>query len=99
MTDGRPSFEPLALEESEERAAASGIPRILANPNVFRVLLHHPPVADIFARLVTAVVLDGDLEPRLRRLEQTETDPWVRFELSRQPPSPAGYEFTGELPF
>jgi alkylhydroperoxidase family enzyme len=68
MTDGRPSFEPLALEESEERASANGIPRILANPNVFRVLLHHPPVADIFARLVNAVVLDGTLDPRLREM-------------------------------
>jgi alkylhydroperoxidase family enzyme len=68
MTDGRPSFEPLAPEESEERASASGIPAILAKPNVFRVLLHHPPVADIFARLVTAVVLDGTLDPRLREM-------------------------------
>jgi alkylhydroperoxidase family enzyme len=68
MTDGRPSFEPLALEESEERASASGIPTILANPNVFRVLLHHPPVADIFAQLVKAVVLDGTLDPRLREM-------------------------------
>jgi alkylhydroperoxidase family enzyme len=68
MTDGRPSFEPLALEESEERASASGIPAILANPNVFRVLLHHPPVADIFAQLVKAVVLEGDLDPRLREM-------------------------------
>jgi alkylhydroperoxidase family enzyme len=68
MTDGRPSFEPLALEESEQRASASGMPSILANPNVFRVLLHHPPVADIFARLVTAVVLDGTLDPRLREM-------------------------------
>ena len=68
MTDGRPSFEPLAPEESEERASASGIPTILAKPNVFRVLLHHPPVADIFARLVKAVVLEGDLDPRLREM-------------------------------
>jgi hypothetical protein len=44
MSDGRPSSEPLALEESEERASASGLPRSLAAPNVFRVLLHHPPV-------------------------------------------------------
>jgi alkylhydroperoxidase family enzyme len=68
MTDGRPSFEPLALSEAEERASASGIPKILAHPNVFRVLLHHPPVADIFARLVQAVVLDGTLDPRLREM-------------------------------
>ena len=44
----------------------------------------------------------ADLEPRLRRLEQTETDPWVRFELSWQPPSsrefwyPAAQGFTEE---
>ena len=31
------------------------------------------------------------LEPRLRQLEETETDPWVRFELSWQPPSLAGF--------
>jgi hypothetical protein len=47
----------------------------------------------------------ADLEPRLRQLDETETDPWVRFELSWQPPasggfrSPAAHEFTGELPF
>jgi alkylhydroperoxidase family enzyme len=68
VTDGRPSFEPLAPEESEERASACGIPTIHANPNVFRVLLHHPPVADTFARLVKAVVLDGTLDPRLREM-------------------------------
>jgi len=45
------------------------------------------------------------LEPRLRQLEGAETDPWVRFELSRQPPSPGGFrspaaqDFTEEPPF
>ena len=45
------------------------------------------------------------LEPRLRQLEETETDPWVRFQLSRQPLSSGGFcsqtaqEFTEELPF
>ena len=45
------------------------------------------------------------LEPRLRQMEETETDPWVRFELSWQPPSLAGFrspaaqEFTEEPPF
>jgi hypothetical protein len=45
------------------------------------------------------------LEPRLRQLEEAETDPWVRSELSWQPPSsggfrsPAAQEFTEEPPF
>ena len=53
---------------------------------------------------VTVVRLAG-LEPRLRQLEETETDPWVRFELSWQPPSlggfrsPAAQVFTEEPPF
>jgi alkylhydroperoxidase family enzyme len=50
------------------RATAAGIPTVLAGPNVFRVLLHHPPVADVFAQLVKAVVLDGTLDPRLREM-------------------------------
>jgi hypothetical protein len=78
----------------------------------------HPPgsLGDAAARLlddtdpllrlhgVTVVRLAG-LEPRLRQLEETETDPWVRFELSWQPPSlggfrsPAAQVFTEEPPF
>jgi alkylhydroperoxidase family enzyme len=50
------------------RASDLGIPTILARPNVFRVLLHHPPVANVFAQLVQAVVLDGSLHPRLREM-------------------------------
>jgi alkylhydroperoxidase family enzyme len=68
MTDGRPVFAPLPRDEAVARATAAGIPTVLANPNVFRVLLHHPPVADVFARLVQAVVLDGTLDPRLREM-------------------------------
>ena len=68
MTDGRPSFPPLPPDEAVARATAAGIPTVLANPNVFRVLLHHPPVADVFARLVQAIVLDGTLDPRLREM-------------------------------
>ena len=68
MTEGRPLFPPLPRDEAEARATAAGIPTVLANPNVFRVLLHHPPVADVFARLVQAVVLKGSLDPRLREM-------------------------------
>ena len=45
------------------------------------------------------------LEPRLRQLEEMETDPWVRFQLSWQPPTPGGFwspaaqGFTDEPPF
>jgi alkylhydroperoxidase family enzyme len=68
MTDGRPLFAPLSRDEAVARATSAGIPTVLANPNVFRVLLHHPPVADVFARLVQVVVLDGTLDPRLREM-------------------------------
>jgi alkylhydroperoxidase family enzyme len=68
MTNGRPSFPPLPPEEAVARSTAAGIPMDLAHSNVSRVLLHHPPVAEVFARLVQAVVLDGTLDPRLREM-------------------------------
>jgi alkylhydroperoxidase family enzyme len=77
MTNGRPSFPPLPPDEALARATAAGIPTVLANPNVFRVLLHHPPVADIFARLVQAVVLEGSLDPGLREMAIMRAA-WIR---------------------
>jgi alkylhydroperoxidase family enzyme len=68
MSNGRPLFAPLPEDEAVVRANAAGIPSILANANVFRVLLHHPPIADVFARLVQAVILVGNLDPRLREM-------------------------------
>ncbi len=58
-------------------AREAGIPEMLAGPNVFRVLLRHPPVADIVAKLVQAVVLDSVLDARLRELAIMRTA-WLR---------------------
>jgi alkylhydroperoxidase family enzyme len=77
MTDGRPSFPPLPHDQAVERATDAGIPTVLAGPNVFRVLLHHPPVAEVFAQLVQAVVLEGTLDPRLREMAIMRTA-WLR---------------------
>ena len=68
MNNGRPSFDPLPEDESMVRAKAPGIPTILAKANVFRVLLNHPPIADVFARVVRAVILEGNLDPRQREM-------------------------------
>jgi hypothetical protein len=62
----RPALPPLAPEEARAAALAAGIPEMLAGPNVFRVLLRHPPVARIVADLVQAVVLHSVLDARLR---------------------------------
>jgi alkylhydroperoxidase family enzyme len=77
MTDDRPELPPLAHEEARQRARDAGIPEVLAGPNVFRALLHHPPVAKIFTALVEAVVLDSVLDPRLRELAILRAA-WVR---------------------
>jgi alkylhydroperoxidase family enzyme len=73
----RPAVPPLAPEEAREAALAAGIPEMLAAPNVFRVLLRHPPVAQIVADLVQAVVLHSVLDARLRELAIMRTG-WLR---------------------
>lgn len=64
----RPALPPLSPDDAVAAARAAGIPEMLAAPNVFRVLLRHPPVARIVADLVQAVVLDSVLDARLREL-------------------------------
>jgi 4-carboxymuconolactone decarboxylase len=73
----RPALPPLAHEDALAAARDAGIPEMLAAPNVFRVLLRHPPVADIVAQLVQAVVLDSVLDARLRELAIMRTA-WLR---------------------
>jgi len=73
----RPALPPLAPEEARAAALAAGIPEMLAGPNVFRVLLRHPPVARIVADLVQAVVLHSVLDARLRELAIMRTG-WLR---------------------
>ena len=79
MTSGadRPTLPPLSSEDALAAARGAGIPEMLAAPNVFRVLLRHPPVADIVAKLVQAVVLDSVLDARLRELAIMRTA-WLR---------------------
>jgi alkylhydroperoxidase family enzyme len=77
MTARRPALPPLSPEEARAAAIAAGIPEMLAGPNVFRVLLRHPPVADIVAKLVQAVVLDSVLDARVRELAIMRTA-WLR---------------------
>ena len=73
----RPALPPLAPDEALAAARDAGIPEMLAAPNVFRVLLRHPPVARIVADLVQAVVLNSVLDARLRELAIMRTA-WLR---------------------
>ena len=77
MATRRPALPPLAPDAAVAAAREAGIPEMLAGPNVFRVLLRHPPVAKIIADLVQAVVLDSVLDARLRELAIMRTA-WLR---------------------
>lgn len=68
MSDERPALPPLSRDDALIAATGAGIAEQLAGPNVFRVLLRHPPVAEVIAALVRAVVLDSSLDARLREM-------------------------------
>jgi alkylhydroperoxidase family enzyme len=59
----------LDVAESRRRAEAVGIPKRMAELSVFRILLHHPPVAKaIYGMLAALLFGDNKLDPRLREL-------------------------------
>jgi alkylhydroperoxidase family enzyme len=57
-----------AQGEAEAAAAQAGVPRYLANLNIFQVLLRHPRLARAFSDLTTMLLFEGDLDARLREL-------------------------------
>lgn len=73
----RPSLPPLPADDAAAAARDAGILEMLAGPNVFRVLLRHPPIAKIIADMVTGLVLESVLDARLRELAIMRTG-WLR---------------------
>lgn len=88
-----------------ELACRNIVPRGLLGDAATGLLDDADPLVRLHGVTVARRVRLAGLKPRLRQLEETETDPWVRFELSWQPPSLGGFrspvaeEFTEELPF
>jgi alkylhydroperoxidase family enzyme len=59
---------PLASDVAHVAAAESGVPEILSNVNLFRVLLRNPGVARVMAAVIKEVTMGGSLDPRLKEL-------------------------------
>jgi alkylhydroperoxidase family enzyme len=59
-------FPLLELEAARTAARDAGIAEVLANVNLFRTTLHHPPMARVVADIVGAIVLDSVLDARWR---------------------------------
>ncbi len=59
---------PLAADVAHTAAAETGIPEVLSNVNLFRVLLHDPGVARVMAAVIKEMTLAGSLDPRLKEL-------------------------------
>lgn len=58
----------LTMDEAKAAALDAGVPEIVAELNVFRVLLHHPPLARWFSDFLMGLLWDGRLDRRLREL-------------------------------
>jgi alkylhydroperoxidase family enzyme len=58
----------LSVSESRAAAATVGVPEVLADLSVFRVLLQHPPLARWFADFLLGLLGRGRLDARLREL-------------------------------
>lgn len=66
MTDAR--IPMLAADDAKAAAAAAGIPEMMSDLSVFRVLLRHPTVTGPLAHLLMTLLFEGKLDPRLREL-------------------------------
>lgn len=58
----------LPVEEAKARAAEVGVVEQLAELNIFRVLLHRPPLAKWVADLLLGLLFQSPLDKRLREL-------------------------------
>lgn len=58
----------LDTESARSAAAEAGVSELLIDLNVFRVLLHHPPLARWFADFLMGLLWEGALDARLREL-------------------------------
>ena len=68
MGERRERIEMLSLNEARAAAKQAGIPERLATLSVFRILLRHPKLAVALNGMLTALLADTRLEPRLREL-------------------------------
>ena len=55
-------------DEALHRAIEHGLPAALAQLNVFRALLHHPPLAKWFSDFLMGLLWQAELDHRLREL-------------------------------
>ena len=58
----------LAAEDAKSAAGQAGVPDFRADLSVFQVLLRHPPIAKALHDMLTALLWNGKLDPRLREL-------------------------------
>lgn len=58
----------LGPDEAKEAAARAGVPDLVAELNVFRVLLHHPSLARWLSDFLMGLLWEGRLDRRLREL-------------------------------
>lgn len=58
----------LSVEDARVAASAAGVPELLAELSVFRVLLRHPPVAAALNTMLSTLLWNGTLDARLREL-------------------------------
>ena len=63
-----PRVARLSVEEAKARAEEAGLPAMMAELNVFRVLLQHPTLAKSLNGLLSMLLFRGKLDARLREL-------------------------------
>jgi alkylhydroperoxidase family enzyme len=63
-----PRVPALSREEAAAVALDAGLPEYLADLNIFRVLLQHPPLAGAFNGWLSPLLFEGKLDVRLREL-------------------------------
>ncbi len=63
-----PRIPMLSVEDAKQAATKIEVPEAIAELNIFRVLLRHPKLAKRLNDLLMTLLLDGELEGRLREL-------------------------------
>ena len=63
-----PRLPLLTVDEAKAAARDAGVPELVADLNVFRVWLHHPPLARWLSDLLMGLLWEGQLDARLREL-------------------------------
>lgn len=68
MSQSGPRLPLLPVAEARSAASAAGVPELMAELSVFRVLLQHPPVAVVLNDMLDTLLWHGRLNARLREL-------------------------------